>query len=536
MRKQQQTFLRGPIISRAAADENWKNNLKPEIMSVYMDIAKSAPPTQPIPNTPEQKAVMSQLLMDSLDILGRLDFLMSHGFAKMQGQEKNVRNLLAMRVQIMRQFKNNTQDWVLNDQFTISHDYLTGAILFIRKLFQLMFLRMNQQRYKHNRKKLFNTPDVPPVSLVQLPPPAPFGAPSPQGVPHAYGPGGLVPEKLKLPPPKKRKQSHAGAASSSPVQPNSVTNAAATYQAAVANAKTKAAALAGAFKCSFVECQHHFQGLPTQAALDKHVEENHQPEEEEIIGDPMQFYLDSVSIGLGLTADAQQPKQSFESAPTANANNKLSAMASPAKQGLPTPVTASATPMARVTSQLGAKTASPATSAQQLTPLQAATKSGKPSPGKQPGKRTLDELEAEDSWADAPMNLEKIHDTFAPILADCRRKGLGYDPFDEFLNTDMFSLEQSDDTPDSRDTALAILTPKDEHKDCNGVVWYDFMPWDEESIQATQDWMQLPPSSEFSNGVRFPTGSDALKFDWNNDEEPQKDMSLENGTIAIAAL
>ncbi|KAJ6102243.1 hypothetical protein N7486_004670 [Penicillium sp. IBT 16267x] len=561
MRKQQQNFLRGPIITRAAADENWKNNLKPEIMSVYMDIAKSAPPTQPIANTPEQKAVMSQLLMDSLDILGRLDFLMSHGFAKMQGQEKNVRNLLAMRVQIMRQFKNNTQDWVLNDHFTISHDYLTGAILFIRKLFQLMFLRMNQQRSNAtapvSAAQAPSTTALNATNLQQLQAqqeealqharrassqsgvavaPAPFGAPSPQGVPHAYGPGGLAPEKLKLPPPKKRKQSHAGAASASPVQPNSASVAAATYQAAVANAKTKAAALAGAFKCSVVECQHHFQGLPTQAALDKHVEENHQPEEEENIGDPMQFYLDSVSIGLGLTADGQQPKQSIESAPAANTSNKLSAMASPAKQGLPTPITASTTPMARVTSQLGAKTASPATSAQQLTPLQAANKSGKRSPGKQPGKRTLDDLEAEDPWADAPMNLEKIHDTFAPILADCRRKGLGYDPFDEFLNTDMFSLEQSDDTPDSRDTALATLTPKDDHKDCNGVVWYDFMPWDEESIQATQDWMQLPPSSEFSNGVRFPTGSDALKFDWNNDEQPQKDMNLENGTIAIAAL
>jgi hypothetical protein len=134
------------------------------------------------------------------------------------------------------------------------------------------------------------------------------------------------------------------------------------------------------------------------------------------------------------------------------------------------------------------------------------------------------------------MNLEKIHDTFAPVLADCRRKGLGYDPFDEFLNTEMFSLDQSDDTPDSRDTALATLTPKDEHKDCNGIVWYDFMPWDEDSIQATKDWMKLPSSSEFSNGVRFPTGPDALQFDWNNDDQPQKDMNMENGTIAIAAL
>jgi hypothetical protein len=38
---------------------------------------------------------MSQQLRDSLDVLGRLDTLVQW-FAKMPGQEKNVRNLLAM--------------------------------------------------------------------------------------------------------------------------------------------------------------------------------------------------------------------------------------------------------------------------------------------------------------------------------------------------------------------------------------------------------------------------------------------------------
>ncbi|KAJ5654306.1 hypothetical protein N7490_001309 [Penicillium lividum] len=519
MRKQQQNFLRGPIISRAAAEENWRTHLKPEILSVYMEIAKSAPPTQPVVTSPEQKAVMSQLLMDSLDILGRLDILMTHGFAKMQGQEKNARNLLAMRVQIMRQFK-NTQEWALNDNFTITQDYLTGAILFIRKLFQVMILRMNQQRPNGApapAPQATSTTALNATNLEQLQQqqeealqharrasnqsgaavaPAPFGAPSPQGVPHAYGPGGLAPEKLKLPPPKKRKQSHAGAASASPVQHNPASVAAATHQAAMANAKTQAAALAGTFKCSVIDCQQHFLGFPTQAALNKHVEENHQPENEEGIENPLQYYIDSLDIGLGLTP-----------ATPANQNGKPS----PGKQ------------------------ADSAASARQLASYQAAIESSKLlSPGKQARKRTLDDLEAEDPWANAPMNLEKIHDTFGPIFSECRRLAHGYDPMEEFVNTDMLSRDQSDDTPDSLDNALATMTPKDDHKDFDGDdTWFE--AWDEPSIEAAKAWLKLPPDSEYPTNVHFPPGPNGRLFDWAKGE-PQNDINMENGTVVIAAV
>ena len=94
MRRQQQQ-PRGQVLSRAAADEAWNRNLPPQIMEVYNEIAKSAPPAEPKKLTPEQKAAMTKQLRESLDVLGRLDALVQW-FAKMKGQEVNVKNLLAM--------------------------------------------------------------------------------------------------------------------------------------------------------------------------------------------------------------------------------------------------------------------------------------------------------------------------------------------------------------------------------------------------------------------------------------------------------
>lgn len=555
MRRQQQAQLRGSTLSRAAAEAAWNNNLPPKVMEVYNEIARNAPSSNPVPVSPEQKAIMTQQLRDSLDVLGRLDVLVLHGFPKVQGQEKNIRNLLAMRIQLMRQFK-DSPEWVVNDQFTITPDYLTGAILFIRKLFQVMMGRMQQQRSNANQAAT-SGPQNPPAgtsalnanNLHQLQqqqeealqrarrgssqsgavPPAPFGAPSPQGVPHAYGPGGLAPEKLKLPPPKKRKQSHAGA-TSSPVQASAAPAAAARYKQDMANAQSQAAALAGAFKCSVVECQHHFQGFPTQAALDKHVEESHQPEEEEAIKDPLQYFLDSIDIGLGLDEKTQQAKQAAAATTAASTANKLSA-ASPAKQGMATPVTASATPMARVTSQLGAKAASPAVSTQ-LTPQQATNKGVKPAPGNDTKKSAGKEEEVKDAWADCPTSLEKLHDAFAPVFQECLGRPYGGDPFEEFMNTEMFG-EQAENTPDSFDIALATLTPDGNKDEPKVVKWQDWMPWDDESIKNTAEWMQIPP--ELATKIGDPDDIDGVRVDFDALEEVQKE-SLDSTNLPIAAI
>ncbi|KAJ6044443.1 hypothetical protein N7460_005798 [Penicillium canescens] len=514
------------ILSRAAAEEAWNKNLPPQVMEVYNEISKAAPPAKPLPISPEDKISMTNQLRESLQVLGRLDALVQW-YAKVPGQEKNVRNLLAMRIQLMRQFK-PSQDWVVNDHFTITNDYLHGAVMFMKRLFQLMLTRIQQQSQRSNASQppastaptaQGNMPALNATNLQQLQaqeealqrarrassqsatvPPAPFGAPSPSGVPHAYGPGGLAPENLKLPPPKRRKQSHAGIASS-PIQANAAPVAAAKYNKAVADAKSTAAALAGAFKCSVVECQHHYQGFPTQVALDKHVEENHQPEEEEVIDDYLKYYHESISIGLGLNPNDSQVPQ-VATAGFAPLSTKLSAAASPAKQSIATPVLGNMTPMARVTSQLGGKTASPSTSTQLLTPQQSAkgVKSAGKDGKKDAGKFGLEDSEQKDPWADCPTSLDALHDTFSN-LASKDLPHLGYDPLEDF------NINEA--TPEDDWLALGTLTPPDEVDQATFMDKF-YEPWDEESIALAAATIRIPPDIQ----VKSEGSMGQLEVDW----------------------
>ncbi|KAJ6002782.1 hypothetical protein N7451_005329 [Penicillium sp. IBT 35674x] len=146
MLKQQQSALRDRIISRAAAEENWRNDLEPEGLRAYMTHASGASSTPTILISPAQKLTMSRILMESLDILGKMDILLLPELVEMQEEGEKLSNLFAMRAQIMRQFKDNTEEWVLNDNFTISLDYLTGAILSIRKMFNVRLFPQNQNR------------------------------------------------------------------------------------------------------------------------------------------------------------------------------------------------------------------------------------------------------------------------------------------------------------------------------------------------------------------------------------------------------
>jgi hypothetical protein len=426
----------------------------------------------------------------------------------------------------MRQFK-PSQEWGVNEQFTVTPDYLTGAILFMRKLFAVMISRMQQgqrptsQAPSSNGQQMpGNMPALNATNLQQLQaqeealqrarrassqsaanaPAAPFAAPSPRGVPQ-YAAGGLAPENLKLPPPKKRKQSHGVA--SSPVQATAPPGAAAKYNKAVADATSNAAAMAGAFKCSVVECQHHYQGFPTQAVLDKHVEESHQPEEEETIEDPLKYYHESISMGLGLNSDDSPETQQMATLGPVPSSTKPSAAASPAKQGVSTPLIANNTPMARVTSQFGGKTASPAAaSTQLLTPQLSSVKGSKPAD--KDGKKDaikLEDSDTKDPWAECPTSLDTIHDTFSN-LASKDLPHLGYDSLEDF--------DINEATPVDDDwAAFASLTPPNEAEEAAFLEKF-YEPWDEDSIARAADWMRIPPEIQVK-GIG-PMGQ--LEVDW----------------------
>ncbi|PYH41475.1 uncharacterized protein BP01DRAFT_305629 [Aspergillus saccharolyticus JOP 1030-1] len=566
--RRQQAQGRGSI-TRTAAEDSW-NHLPERIGMMYEEIARTAPPAEPVPITPEQKATMSQQLRDSTDYLGRMDALVQF-IAKIPGQERNVRSLLAMRIQLMRQFKSGS-DWTLTDQFTITPEYLAGTTNYIKKLFHHMIARVNQQQNQVPGQRP-NAPQGAPMAPGNLPnnmpalnatnlhqlqqqeealqrarrassqtasgpagiPQAPFGAPSPQGVPHAYGPGSIPPEQLKLPPPKKRKQSHAGA---TPVLGSAVPKAPANKPTG-AEMKMAGAPLSGAFKCSVPDCQNHHLGFATQSALDSHVEECHKVEEP--IENPLEFAVESFRTAL-VKEEEQEGLQSSKD--TSHAPGKSVAAFSSTRNDTKvggTPVSTGATPMGRAPSQLGPKPSSPASNLQ-LTPRTSSAKVStssplKPTTSKDDKKEAVKPLEPAppsmdvttvDPWANSALSLETIQDTFLDLGDDA---GLGFGAMDEFLNPEMFTNSQAEDTPDSVETGLITQTPKDndlpKSAETNGKVGEIV---DENWIPV--DWVNLP--GRFEDGLLV--NDPFEEIDWDMIDRKEAGMNVDDSGIAIIAM
>lgn len=343
--------------------------------------------------------------------------------------------------------------------------------------------------------------------------PAPFGAPSPQGVPHAYGPGGMPPEKLKLPPPKKRKQSHAGPIPGQSPAPGTPTPKTAAAKASTADGKQQVAALP--FKCSVLECQQHYQGFATQSALDKHIEENHKADD--VIEDPLEFALEGMRNCL-------VKDEKTEASGLKKDGMKLEGA---------TPATAGATPMGRMPSQL--KAGSPASN-QQMTPrlssgkTPAAMKATVSKEGKKDAGKPADpDAALKDAWANSGVSLEAIHDTFTDFGND-GLNGLGLDPLEEFLNADMFVNPESKDTPESVETGGATQTPKDGELSKDEEMNVNIGSNLDDSSWLPDDWVFLPGRFNDQFLVSGPT-----EIDWESIDRKEMDPP-DQPALAIHAM
>ncbi|KAL4941713.1 hypothetical protein BDV06DRAFT_176709 [Aspergillus oleicola] len=550
--RRQQGQTRGAV-NRAAAEDAW-NNLPEKIRHLYNELAKNAPSDNPVNVTPEQQATMSQQLRDCTDYLGRMDALVQF-ISKIPGHEKNVRSLLGMRIQLMRQFKPGP-DWTLNDHVTITPEYLTGTTTYIKKLFHHMIARVNQQQNQapgqrpgasqpmNAQQSNQNMAPLNASNLQQLQQqeealqrarrassqtaasgasavaPAPFGAPSPQGVPHAYGPGGIPPQELKLPPPKKRKQSHL---STTPVSGPSGPKAPASKQA-----PTEAKPLVGAFKCSVPECQHHYQGFASQGDLDKHVEENHKVEEP--IEDALEFALQSFSTLLQgeQNADSQGGTKGFgfdiDMTPNKSAAAAFSGKEVKTEAATPAPGT---TPMGRVPSQMATKPASPASKAPGSSSLKPTpSRDGKPEPRKSTEQESaLMTAATKDTWADSKISLDAIRDGFDLDFDNA----LGFGAMDEFLNVEMFNGTQ--DTPDSVETGVVTQTPKDVD-----MLKSDDLASKDSSVTENgwipTDWYCLP--GQFEDGILMNESCEDI--DWEMVDFKDGTMGGDDSGMAIFAM
>ncbi|PCG88107.1 Mediator complex, subunit Med15 [Penicillium occitanis (nom. inval.)] len=80
-------------------------------------------------------------------MLSRLDTLVQW-LIKLPQQEKNVKALLSMRIQLMKQFKST--EWVVNDELTIAPDYLKRSLAIIKNMFTSMITKV--QRFQQSQQ------------------------------------------------------------------------------------------------------------------------------------------------------------------------------------------------------------------------------------------------------------------------------------------------------------------------------------------------------------------------------------------------
>lgn len=433
----------------------------------------------------------------------------------------------------MKQFKG--LDWTVADQFTISPHQLTTSLANVKKWFGAMISHIQGSRYQAGSRAQqgqtakspavqASTPQLNETNLhqheqqeealqrakranLQSAPPAPTtaAAPSPQGVPHAYGPTSLTQDKLNLPPPKRRKQNQSASKTASATASNvAPTNAPEEPKLPPAEANKPAPVINMPFKCTTTDCQYSVKGFASQPALDNHIEEVHKVEAP--IENALEYALESYRFGLGVDREDSEDAGKQLLGKTNSQNQPLkSNVTLNIKQETSTPNITNGTvtePMGRVSSHGRMKPASPGS-------IQAKTPAGKGAQlpnikrneskdskaSNKPGDlaTSMNELAAKrDSWSKSRVSLEAIRSTFD--LSDQPELGLG-----PFLSEDMAASEmynfRTKDTPQSTDTAPTLQTPDDSDISKDDEFNVNHNAYDDGSWIPT-DWINLPGQLE----------------------------------------
>ena len=453
----------------------------------------------------------------------------------------------------MKQFK-PSPEWKVQDDLTIPLEHLNAAVNYTRRYFNVMTGRMNQQNQNQNQlpaaaaaqrpdasqaaavaglkqaataaadssgtaalnaqnlqhlqkqeeATLKNSRRASSKSIVT----APFGAPSPSGAPHAYGPGGFTPEKLKIPPNKRRKVSQAAQAQAeAKTEPSTKPSQVSQQQQMEANNKSAAApaAVGGPFKCSVVECQHHYHGFSSQGLLDKHVEASHKAEEP--IENALDFALESFRTSLD-NKNEDKTGGGVEMQRVASKAGTTPGRLGGYKASPPSTTTPGKLPLASRDEKKEASIISGSTTT---------TKSQAPTPENNNATR-------KHPWtADNTVSLDAMRDAFEDMSATDNNSlyfNGQLDLVNEFLNPDMLLQEDvEDESPDSS----GIMTPKDHHSSSAS----DERPW----IPA--DWINVP--SRFEDDALHLSWRD---IDWNEMERKDVEFGAGGGfdDVAMFAL
>lgn len=187
-------------------------------------------------------------------------------------------------------------------------------------------------------------------------PPFPLGGQSPQGVPtkYAHRANELTQDKLIFPPNKKRKSNQPPSAASTPAQTHTIVTTKSPSQAnkVIPREAPRSKATTTMIKCPVADCQAKINGFSSQADLDNHVSEFHEPKEPPI-EDPLQWALEQMRYGLGLDENGDPKPQQAEVKREKDVPEATKMKKSGSSQDQITIKQESSTPMARIPTQTG---------------------------------------------------------------------------------------------------------------------------------------------------------------------------------------
>lgn len=184
-------------------------------------------------------------------------------------------------------------------------------------------------------------------------PQPPFHFGSPDGVPSKYAErtDELTQERLRIPPKKKRRSDQAPV--SIPAQPPSFNASKSPQLAKTAPSLTQhALSESHSYKCQVLGCANQLNGFPSQADLEKHISDIHDPKEP-TIEDPLGWTLEQMRSGLGLEENGKPKPVPTESKAEKHISEAAKMKKTPSAQGQAAVKEESATPMTRIPTQTG---------------------------------------------------------------------------------------------------------------------------------------------------------------------------------------
>ncbi|KAL8770187.1 MAG: hypothetical protein Q9209_004029 [Squamulea sp. 1 TL-2023] len=511
------------------------------LRQLMTEVGQSQPVRRPVQMTPQVKSEMSARLRELSPMMSRMEMSLPT-FFRHNPDENVAKHLIQTRQLIKAQYRDEKYNLV--DHFTISQPELEHAYQRIRQYFVYVMSKFgkaknasqqgeqaqnqpqHQQAPPSQEKAPLNAANLeeqqnllkaqraaamqkqnsgygsraPAAPTSEKPPPFPpaLGPQSPHGIPHQYGgPPKLTADQLVLPQNKRRKSNnHQPSAGSTPVPAHTtpVAKSSPSGPKFASPDMQKAPVPQLSFKCGVSDCQSGQKGFATQAELEQHNAEIHEPIEPEI-DDPVEFALESMRIALGLDENGKsKPRQETPEAPKMKAS--LSAQSHKAiKQE-------ASTPMARGGSQNGLSQASNLLKAPQANAKSPASDASKGKNSKGPATSSKETTPPPfDPWAGSCISPEDILSSWSS-LADMNSMSFtnlqkGLTPSSTLSSVNEKSEKNSPRTSDISEND-AVKISLDVNNDDNN----NWIPseWFDDTLYSEIESMNFGPDSFMQDG------------------------------------